>query len=94
MSGLSNYYTSPFRLWNGPTLFVMVDNAEDAETILSSQHCYNKQDCYKYVREGISYDGLFTCDGKSVQNPQSYIHIPLNYICFFVTNSDQMETAR
>lgn len=64
VSGLSKYYTSPFRFWIGPTLIVMVDNADDAEIILSSQHCLNKQDCYKYVREGISYDGLFTCDGK------------------------------
>lgn len=69
LSGLSNYYTSPFRLWLGPTLIVMVDNADDAETILSSPYCLNKQDIYKYVREGISYDGLFTCDGKSEQNP-------------------------
>lgn len=50
----------------GPSLFVVVDNADDAEAILSSPHCINKEDSYQYVREGIQYDGLFTVNGVCV----------------------------
>lgn len=65
---ICNQNSSPFRVWGGPSLFLIVHDAEDIETVLKSQHCLKRMYIYEFLRDSISdtVDGLFTSNGKDL----------------------------
>lgn len=73
-------YGSPLRLWLGPKMYLLLDNADDIETVLKSPHCLNKESVYHYVQESLSVNGLFTLEGKIISSSLKYKFL----ICFFL----------
>lgn len=55
------------RFWAGTTLFLVVHDVEDIETVLKSPHCLRRMYTYEFLREYISdVDGLFTSNGEDL----------------------------
>lgn len=66
LDSVCNQNNSPFRLWGGTSLFLIVHDAEDIETVLKSPHCLRRMYLYEFLRDSISdtVDGLFTSNGE------------------------------
>ncbi|XP_055382213.1 probable cytochrome P450 313b1 [Condylostylus longicornis] len=59
LSEFETKYESPYLCWLGPIAFVIVNDPDSLETILTSPNCIEKTFFYKFLRE-FSGDGLFT----------------------------------
>lgn len=60
-------FKHPFRMWIGPTMFVYIADAENAEIVLKSKHCLNKPRFFRKIFiETLQVDGLFTLDGLKI----------------------------
>lgn len=56
---LLNSYPSPFRVWLGHRLFIVVSSPEELKPIFLSQKTIEKEDLYKFIRPWLG-TGLFT----------------------------------
>lgn len=57
-------YSSPFRLWMGPSLAIFIGDIENAELVLKSKDCINRAKFLTNVlREILQVDGLFSVEG-------------------------------
>lgn len=60
-------FKSPFRIWLGPKLVVVIADAENAELVLKSKDCLNKSMVfYNAVIDAINTDGLITLKGSEL----------------------------
>lgn len=57
-------YQSPVRVWMGPKLYVLIQDAKNADIVLRSKSCLEKPEEYETVRDVLGGDGLFTAKGE------------------------------
>ncbi|XP_066592042.1 cytochrome P450 4C1-like [Prorops nasuta] len=59
---ITSLYQSPFKFWLGTRLLIIVTEAEQIKTVLSSPKAIEKNDMYKFFRPWMG-SGLFTAEG-------------------------------
>lgn len=70
---------SPISVWLGTNLFVYVDNVLAVEQVLASTECLDRQRSYKYIREALGVDGVFTLDGPTWKHHRRLVSPSFNY---------------
>lgn len=70
---------SPFCVWLGTELFVYVDTEQAVAEVLSSTECLDRQRGYKYIREGLGVDGVFTLNGQKWKHHRRLVSPSFNY---------------
>lgn len=45
---------TPFVTWLGPKAFVMIDHADDIQTVLNAKGCLEKGDIYRFFNRGAA----------------------------------------
>uniref|UniRef100_A0A182NMT9 Uncharacterized protein n=1 Tax=Anopheles dirus TaxID=7168 RepID=A0A182NMT9_9DIPT len=88
---ISKTYRSPCRVWLGPKLFVFIDNADDLQVVLNSQHCLEKADVYRFFQ---CETGLFSAPAsiwrvhRKHLNPCFNAKILASFVSIFNEKSD------
>lgn len=83
---------SPISVWLGTQLFVYVDSLHAVETVLTSTDCLDRQESYKYIRQGLGVDGIFTLNGpkwklhRRLVSPSFNYNVVLSYLPVFNAN--------
>lgn len=66
-------------MWLGTELFVYVDTEKAVEQVLTSTDCLDRQRGYKYIREGLGVDGVFTLNGPKWKHHRRLVSPSFNY---------------
>lgn len=83
---------SPICIWLGTEPFVYIDTLDAVETVLTSSDCLDRQDSYKYIRQGLGVDGIFTLNGskwklhRRLVSPSFNYSVVLSYLPVFNVN--------
>lgn len=70
---------TPFCVWLGTDLYVYVDTVKAVEAVLTSTDCLDRQDSYKYIRDGLGVDGVFTLNGAKWKHHRRLVSPSFNY---------------
>lgn len=70
---------TPICVFLGTNLYVYVDTVKCVEDVLMSSDCLNRQASYKYIREGLGVNGVFTSNGSEWKHHRRMVSPSFNY---------------